>query len=288
MLRETRLRWIVYFRPLEGTFSYTQENYAFWQKVYSLNQRLPETERIQVVGTDIEHQVGSAIAYLTTLLPEKEAPEIISGLMQLVRQVPYQSRGSYTSLISDLQESIVSQSSAYEEYLGDRWLDFQFVVDNLAQRDLAYQTREQAGQAAFNQVRDSIIYQNFVRISPQLPPGKFYGQWGSNHIFQHEQNGTRWFGTYLQASDNEQHSSVLSILYLYQGSQRMNRDGRAAAFDMQSSVAAFHQFGSTPYTLFNLDEPGSPFHEQLFWPDGLGTSPNTGATTDFFSVRATY
>ncbi len=107
------------FRPLEETLSCTQENYAFWQKVYALNQGLPQNERVQAIGADIEHQTGSAIAYLATLLPESEAPENISGLMQLIRQVPSQSKGSYTALISDLQASIASQADVYESYLDD-------------------------------------------------------------------------------------------------------------------------------------------------------------------------
>jgi len=239
------------FRPLEGTFSYTQENYAFWQKVYALNQRLPEKERVQVIGADIEHQTGSAIAYLASLLPEQDAPETIKGLIQAVRQVPGQSKGSYTSLILDLQASVVEQSSVYEGYLGDSWIDFQLVVDNLAQRNFAYETRDRAGQAAFNRVRDSLIYQNFARIYPQLSPGKFYGQWGANHIFQHEQSGTRWFGTYLRESEDIQSLSVLSLLYLYQDCQRMERSGGAIPFQMHPAELPFHQLVSTSSGCFS-------------------------------------
>ncbi|MGB3586974.1 MAG: hypothetical protein WBA23_10560 [Tunicatimonas sp.] len=270
------------FQPLEETLSCTQENYAFWQKVYALNQGLPQNERVQAIGADIEHQTGSAIAYLATLLPESEAPENISGLMQLIRQVPSQSKGLYTSLISDLQASIASQADVYESYLDDNWLDFQLVVDNLAQRSFAYETREQAGQAAFNQVHDSLIYQNFAQVYPQLLPGKFYGQWEAIHISQHEQSGTRWFGAYLREFKDIQPLSVLSLLYLYQDCQRMERSGSATSFQMHPTEPPFHSLVSTPYTLFDLNQPASPFHEPLIWLSGLGTLPDKGNTTDFF------
>lgn len=52
------------YQQFKGTFEWTQERMAFWQKLRAYNLTLPEGRRIVPIGCDIEHQTGIAYSYL--------------------------------------------------------------------------------------------------------------------------------------------------------------------------------------------------------------------------------
>ncbi len=68
-----------------------------------------------------------------------------------------------------------------------------------------------------------MIYENFRLLQSELPPGKYYGQWGREHVFQSEEGNAMWFGAYLNSDESQFKDKVLSIVYLYDNCQAMGR-----------------------------------------------------------------
>ena len=47
-------------------------------------------------------------------------------------------------------------------------------------------------------IRDQAMYKNFVKLSAFNEQGKYFGQFGFNHVYQMEERGVRWFASRLK------------------------------------------------------------------------------------------
>ena len=212
------------YKPIKGTFGWNKESYAIWGKVYEFNKSLPEDEKIKIIGIDIEHQYVNAIRYMNSLIPGRKAPEEIKDLISLVSEMynninTKQSADIYVELSNKLDESIKSNPKLYSEFFGENLFGFELVNENIIAQVKAYK----AGDMSFNQIRDDKIYDNFKKIYQHIPKGKYYGQWGLNHVFQKAQGNVDWLASLMNNSDSPVKGKVLSIVYLYNNCDVMKR-----------------------------------------------------------------
>lgn len=178
------------FAELEGTFSWTREQYDRWTKIRRWNLSLPESERIAVVGIDIDHQVRTAIAFLGTLLPSNGLPLELRELNDFLRTDL--TADEIKALCERTQEQLQQQQLSYTAVLGDALFEFSLVVDNILVCMEAY-----AGD--FSEIREAQIYHNFNLLQTRNPGAKYYGQWGAWHIAQSSPDGvTPLVGRMLQ------------------------------------------------------------------------------------------
>lgn len=272
------------YKPLKGTFAWNKDSYNHWKKLYEFNKTLPEARRITVVGIDIEHQPQNALLYMTSVLPKKEVPnkikDNIEELKTLFLNISNQSGDKLTKLSEKLRKDMEAQSEVYKEYLGQDYFGFKLVNENILYTKEVYSAKE----VDFNKVRDKRIYENFEKVYDNLPKGKYYGQWGVNHIFQRQQGDIKWVGVAMNEKGSRLENKILSIVYMYEDCKQMSKTGNnkynIQDFNSNNSLI-FSSFTEKNYTLFKLNGENSPFRKELIWltPDD---NPIDGVTTDYY------
>jgi len=275
------------FAPFEGTAGWTQENYEKYRQVYAFNRSLPENEKIRFVGVDLEHQIANAYRYLYWALPETEAPSEIAPIIDKLK-VTYQEADlghssadweQLRNLALELQDSIKANYGVYQNYLGDKFFEFELVVENtLYGIDFHYGNYKDDVK-----FREKVIYDNFKKQYEQLGEGAFYGQFGGYHVVQQDDH----FAGYLNNSaDSPVKGKVLSIRYLYQESAFSvpQGDGTYKVEHLTNYDWSHDEFDIFPkygYTLFKLTGSDSPFAQDLIWFETKGKPPD-GVTTDYY------
>ena len=212
------------YRQLKGTNTWSKNSYNFWKELYDYNQTLPNEEKIQVVGVDIEHQKINAYRFFLDVLPDQEPPEEIQEKIYNIKNIysSIETMGSSQILRSseELKRDMEDNKSIYQEYLGEDFIGFNLVNTNLINSARAYSVGQ--NYVRWNDTRDRMMYENFRIIHDQLPEGKYYGQWGSEHIYQSKMNDIMWFAAHLNSEGSEFQNKILSILYQYDECERMS------------------------------------------------------------------
>ena len=71
-------------------------------------------------------------------------------------------------------------------------------------------------------IRDQAMYKNFVKLSAFNGQGKYFGQFGLNHVYQMEEKGVRWFASRLKANGYD--GKIVSIPIEYEKCRRLYFD----------------------------------------------------------------
>ena len=212
--------------PLEGTYAWNRQSYNDWIELYNINAQLPDDRKIVVVGVDLEHQPYTAFRFLTDILPKSEPPSQIKDVLdELYSTLNGLEKDCYltTESLQTAQKvisSINEYESIYKDYLGEDYIEFKLVNQNIL--NIA-QARENETSMTWNQTRDKMIYENFKIIENNLSDGIFYGQWGLNHTFQNKERHVMWFAGYLNEPSSKYNGRVLSIAYNYVDSYRIEK-----------------------------------------------------------------
>ncbi|UCD49677.1 MAG: erythromycin esterase family protein [Phycisphaerales bacterium] len=245
---------------LKGTYEWTRESYTFWRDVYTFNRALPPEERLICVGIDIEHQVGYALAYLRTLLPDAAAPERIGPQIDLIRAFTRDDTTGFNAA-TELSASIEANEGDYKRYLDENFFEFRLIVESMVAAREAYRARKSGGRrVAFQRLRDATMYANFVQLYDRLPAGRYWGHFGGAHIFHMSSDNTEWFGAGLERDDSPVGGRVLSIFFAYERCTAMTRNGGAYGTSSAANVlpGLFDFYGGSEPVLFKLTGDDSP------------------------------
>lgn len=280
------------YKPLKGTFEWNKDNYNHWKELYEFNKKLPENQKIQVVGIDIEHQSINALAYMNEVVDNNEMPKEIDNTLKGIKKL--YNKYSKENVVNEielkefcktLKKNIEENENIYKQYLKKEFLGFKLVNDNILYKYEAYDAKNND----FNKVRDKRIYENFKNIYSELPKGKYYGQWGLNHVYQKEQDNVKWVAAAMNEEGSVLKDKILSIIYVYDNCKYMSKNidrtysiGEAYSYDSWNNI--FKDFIKENYTMFRLTGKESPFKNKMIWPinsNWTGEIPK-GSTTDFF------
>lgn len=247
------------YSPLKGTYASNKESYNNWIELYEFNKTLSGDNKIQVIGVDIEHQVINAYRFLVAILPEKEAPEEIKETIAMIKETFEMLETTFTKdYIATKNSKIIlddidQNRDLYNEYLEDELIYFELVNRNVLNSKDAY--KKNGDYVEWNNIRDRMIYENFITIDNTLPKNKYYGQWGMNHTYQSKEKDIMWFGSYLNSEDSAYNGKILTIAYNYIDSERMGRGGKPAT-DYNfvfPFVKETHNFKTEKYILYKLN-----------------------------------
>ena len=266
------------YKPLKGTFAGNKDGYNHWKELYEYNKILPEDEKIKIIGVDIEHQTENSYRYFMDVLPDKEIPMEISQIIDQLKDNYYKlNRGEYIDIVQFskiLQKDIFEKEKIYKEYLGGDFFGFNLVNNNILNKYEAYSQRDND----WNNVRDKMIYDNFMDIYAEISPGKFYGQWGLDHAFQSKIQDTMWFAAYLNKKGSIFENKILTIAYFYDNCEFMNQSGIGtntwSSLSKNSAIKRFNDLLEENITLYKLNGEDIP-------PELLYESGNI-AITDIF------
>lgn len=203
-------------KGLKGTLSYTKEFFNYWQQVYQLNQRLSPENKILVIGIDLDW-LPSVHKYLSKELQEidlRELPSLQNLLDNYNDSIP---QGNYTKTYEEIlleyknaNKSIFSEQQKFE---------ITYIFKNLIHSADAF---SQVEHLDIHRKRDMYMYENFIELYNHFPVGKFFGQWGLNHIYQSPQLGVNWLAYLLNTEESSPvKGKILSMATYYKNCQRI-------------------------------------------------------------------
>jgi len=277
---EAKLKLI--YNDLVSTASWSKESYNFWIELRKYNLTIPEDQRIKVIGIDIEHQVKTACDYLYSILPPAAPPKVIkSSIEKYTDNFKSKNNNNMLATIKNLQNDIKTKPGIYRAYLGSSYFNFSIVLDNIVNSINAYASNG----ANFADIREPAIYNNFRRVYSYLPKGKYFGEFGMEHVYQRTcisylGNKTR-FAMYLNSNGSPVRGKILSIAYGYENCTYMtwgHNYGESIADSVISDINILDRYSKTDTTIFKLDGNKSPFSSKSYFVKG----PNGGYTTDYF------
>lgn len=264
------------FSAIEGTYFWTKENYLHWQGVRTFWESLPEEHKFTLLGLDVEHQPILALQYLQYHLEQLKSPELeqseLSQIGRILRGERSVSNREIQSFLNGLLLELGKESIQAE--LGSLVSEFELVLTNLLTGIELYSITD---PALWNTTRDLAMYNSFLKQSERMKNGKFFGQWGLNHVFQKQQGGVDWLASHFKQGE------VFSMVLIYQDSYFLqNFSYEVLPFNNYLTGANYlaQRAQGTPL-LVKLDGDGSPFSESLIWKI-RDSKPISGSTTDYF------
>jgi erythromycin esterase-like protein len=283
------------FKPVKGTFDWNIDEYNFWKELYNFNKGLPMDKRIQVVGIDIEFQLNTTYRYINSILPKKREPESIYSSIESFRNI-YDKANKGTSISNDeitqcfikIQKDLHVNQNIYKRYLGNYFFQFQYIVNNITKKQQSSKIDNPNNETEFFKLREKYMYDNFNILYNKLPKGKYYGQFGVDHVLQHKSTLTESFAARISNINSNLKGKVYSIGYVYEECQVTNPENdyqyppMSINYTFSSDSDAFKPYLNNNVTLFRLNERNSPFRKKLIWPyNGAGIEPTDGVLTDY-------
>ncbi|MFW5649644.1 MAG: hypothetical protein ACOCG5_11195 [Candidatus Alkaliphilus sp. MAG34] len=267
------------YEPLKGTDAWNKDEYDYWGYLYEFNKKLPEDDRITLIGPDIEHQPQNAIRFMKYCLDKKHVSGTINDYVEEFLDKDDIADEELEDFYKRIRGELVQNENLYRDLLGEYYYKFEHVNNNLMNRLEVYTGNN------FNGVRDIKAYENFLYITAGLPEDKYFGQLGLSHIFQKSFPQIAWFGSSLNKEGSQFRGKILSVAYAYQNCRYLypttRRNYESSIDTLEPSIEEFSQFIDSDYTLFKLNGEDSPFSRELIWPLEH-KSPVGGVTTDYF------
>lgn len=256
------------FQSHRGTdIAMSEEEVDFWKDLYVYNHTLPETDRITVVGVDVNSDIYMAYHCLRDMLQGGDVPleiqetqDLIDETLDIVTQHLDQRRQPLENT-RDILERMDTHRAVFEDHLGENFVPFQLVLHNVLNFEV---TRKLTSDwTALYQTRDQMIYENFLVLDAHLPSGKYFGQWGALHISQQAANDVQWFASHLNAVDSIYHNQILSIMFSYMDSEYIE-PGSSTIKELNMMPPVIQENQTHPdasYVLYDVDSitmPASP------------------------------
>lgn len=264
---------------LKGTDAWNKDEYNHWKELYKFNNNLCQEDKIVPIGIDIEHQAKNAFEFMAYVLNKSNIPEKIK---KDIREIKDKEEVSYEEIKifnKKVNEELTSHEEFYKKFLKEDYFYLILVNDNLLNMVEVYSSNN------FDGIRDEKMGKNFIKLFNKLDKSKYYGQIGLSHIFQRSFPYVNWFASFLNGEESSFKGKVLSIAYAYQESRYLyptNRRNYLGFINtLEPSIEEFQSFIDDGYTIFKLDQDGSPFSEKLIWPL-QHKNPIKGVTSDYF------
>ncbi|MGL5416783.1 MAG: erythromycin esterase family protein [Clostridium sp.] len=192
-----------YMNELKGTMAYSEEEYEFYKWLYKYNSELEENEKINIYGLDIEHQKRTAIKGISTLIDKN-------------KKIPINLENAINKTLEGKEDADIYLKVIYEnnkeevkEYFGENYMYFENSIKSLYPIETG------------KDMRDKVMMRNFSFIYNLKNDEKFFGQFGSEHIYSDYLNsnygteeGER-FGILLNKEESPVKGEVYSILGVY-------------------------------------------------------------------------
>lgn len=268
------------YRALEGTTAWNQARFSFWVRLHAWNRSLPETERVRVVGLDVEHQYPIGVWHLVTLMPADPPPvdfaQPVTTLQTMVQDNAWNSTDCL-SAVETLLAAVDTNPEAAAAYLAQNVDEVRLTLHSL-QAGFAYYASRDAHAA--DAARDRYMATTYLALG--LQDERAYGKWGSEHVYQAQYRGLDRFAMLLDAGDSPISGRVLSLDIVYTESTKLRiRDGVYSTDRLDSPhriVDPLQQVASGDTVLFQLTGETSPFEKELYL---LEKPTGGGVTTDY-------
>lgn len=253
---------------LDSLSLFPEEN-QFYERLYNYNLQHPEDQRIILVGVDIEDDLSYSFAYMTTLAGAEQLPLLKNADYLVSEEIP--------GYIQALTEDVAKNPDLYAETLGS---DYVFLEILLKSMDGCLAYSEDPEQGKF--LREQIMYENFLKLFNHYPQGKYFGQFGMEHVFQSQcatyLEGVERFAMQLNGQDSPVRGRVLSIPYVYFDCTWVEDGNVEEIQNLLYYTRPMREFARGDFTLFRINGEDSPYRDGAYMIPG----PAGGNTTDYF------
>lgn len=154
-----------------------------FQKIRKYNLSLPEKDRIEVHGIDLESSPALAIHTLYYLMPTSTLPSNIAAFMTELVELhnsPYFYEKTVNQFFRRLARDIKTNPYDYIAYWSGNYDIFKMIVEN-ARQGLGFTLIKATIFKKRWEKREARMYNNFLLIKDKMKPGKYYAQFGGLH-----------------------------------------------------------------------------------------------------------
>ena len=247
-----------FMEQLKGTMAYNKEKYEFYKWLYEYNQQLAEEDKITIYGIDIEHQPLTALRGISTLIDtKKEVPKSLEEAIRYVRK-NNQDASLYLKMAYD------KNKEDCEEYFGDDFIVFENCIKNLYPKETG------------SDMRDKVMMDNFSFVYSLNEGEKFFGQLGSEHIYQdymdtdYMSSDEERFGILINSKNSPVKNKVYSLLCVYQNIDSNNPSENSFDYSLIKNYKED--------IFIDLLQENSPFYKKKYF---FKDKKNTGVTCDY-------
>lgn len=247
-----------YMEQLKGTMAYNEEKYEFYKWLYEYNLQLAEKDKITIYGIDIEHQPLTAIKGISTLIDIKK--EVPHSLEEAIGYVKENSQNAYIYLKMAYDEN----KEECKDYFGDNFIVFENCIKNLYPVETG------------RDMRDKVMMDNFSFIHSLNKDEKFFGQLGSEHVYQNYMNSDymssdeKRFGILLNKDNSPVKNKVYSLLYVYQNVTGNNPSKNSFDYSLIKNYKED--------MFIDLSQENSPFYKKKYF---FKDKKSAGVTCDY-------
>lgn len=237
---------------LEGTSAYTQDTYAFYERLRTYTQTLPEDQKLVLSGVDLQHQLITGAYYLSRLLPDGEPPSDIALSVSRIR-----AHGTYSPMYLDfLERDLYEHEDAFRGYVGDAaCAEFSRALKSMRQ-GAAYNADDSTAY------REACLIENTIEVQEAHPDAQVFGLFGAFHtrLDGRYPTGEPNLARYLNTRYQDTAGRVASIICLYHACEYRDKDESVLPLEEGSAVTAQATLLLPDDIAFlPLDLPGSPF-----------------------------
>ncbi|MEM7660347.1 MAG: hypothetical protein AAF399_29850, partial [Bacteroidota bacterium] len=238
---------------------------TMYELLYEYNQGLPESERIQVAGIDLEHSPELALQVMSHLQPTEAPPAAISKMIVRIKELHqsrYYDEREVKRFFKRFGKQLNKKESLYRTYWGTEYDRLNLLVENTL---AGYKFGLIKALVIPNtwQVREQQMFHNFLTLQPYFKSGGFYAQFGALHTDIEE--SLKWeFPSLAHRLNYFQESpvsdQVMTITrYLRKMEEQYQQMGEGEATALQVMVDQVGQRFPDQVVLCSMIAPSSPF-----------------------------
>lgn len=250
------------FKKLDGTYAYSEDKYNFFKELYEFNKGLDEEEKIEVIGIDMEQNLPITYMYLKDTLGNKLNNDFNVYLNNSISTENYYDE--LKTKTETLLTNINDNELYYKTLLDSEFENVKHVLINLiAYCDSSITVDDEM------QIREDQIYSNFKFFDKNSKDSKYFGQWGSFHIYNYDNNTEENKGQEPLKSfamrlkdDKKYKDKVISIFYLYNNCTQMRPLGYNNGYteiDLNYTSDEFEYYTDSKCYIFNFNQNKSPY-----------------------------
>lgn len=278
----------------------TKEAFEMYKQLYQYNKDVPEEKKVKVIGIDLDYNRLGDIDYLKKLLSNVQTlPEEFGYLNESLNKLEETSvnlmngkseKENFAAIVevtTSIEKDIEKNKELYEEAFKDKFFDFSHIIKNI--KDTTIIPKPHLDLVDYYNKRDKVMYENFKKIYNHLPKGKYYGQFGKQHVFQEETGGIKFLAYHLSKGELFK-DKVYSIHSLY--TEGVIWGNGVISFEKQQFKSVRNElnkvlegaYGDYKVKLINLEKKKSPFENNLDlkYFDEADVLEKQGVLTDYF------
>lgn len=208
------------FESYKGSFVYSREYYDIFTHVYKINQKLKEKDRIKFIGIDRFAPDAKNLAFLSDILADvkykKDSLKVLDKIYSPERQsLTYD---AWIMLFENLGADIKNNKKTYQKIFGNRFWEFEFLIDNFVASFPINKTRnvKPLSDEEVENVRDAQMAKNFAAFYQHLDlkNQKIFGFFGREHTYQDSGKRTFWMTARIKSANPKLKIATIALRYM--------------------------------------------------------------------------